>query len=138
MPEIPDYPFSPRSNRYLRPGQFWAIPLPNGQFGAGRVTASPAFGPSDRTTFCLALMDWVGTSPPTAEDLSGTRAVQQAITRWEAIASTGGQILGNRPLELDGIVPIDPLDPRVGAKNLLWGWKTITAKAQAVAAGQEL
>ena len=132
------YPFRPKSNRYLRPGQFWAIPLPDGRFGAGRVTASPALGPSDRTGFCIGLMDWVGDAPPTAEDLSGCRVLGQAITRWEAIASTGGEVLGSRALELDGIVPIDPLDSRVGAKNTLWGWKTITAKAQAVADRKEL
>jgi hypothetical protein len=77
-------------------------------------------------------MDWVGDEPLTGEDLSGCRVLGQAITRWEAIASAGGEVLGSRALELDGIVPINPLDSGVGAKNTLWGWKTITANAQAV------
>ncbi len=31
------YPFVPKSNRSLIPGQFWAIPLNNGKFACGRV-----------------------------------------------------------------------------------------------------
>jgi hypothetical protein len=31
------YPFVPRSNAKFRPGQFWAIPLPDGRFACGRV-----------------------------------------------------------------------------------------------------
>ncbi|WP_242624328.1 Mu transposase C-terminal domain-containing protein [Micromonospora kangleipakensis] len=42
------YPFAPRSNRHLRAGQYWALPLRNGRFACGRVMAVPAFGPRDR------------------------------------------------------------------------------------------
>lgn len=31
------YPFLPKSNTYLIPGQFWAIPLRTNKFACGRV-----------------------------------------------------------------------------------------------------
>ncbi|EKO87041.1 hypothetical protein LEP1GSC020_0876 [Leptospira interrogans serovar Grippotyphosa str. 2006006986] len=37
------YPFVPKSNRSLIPGQFWAIPLNNGKFACGRVIAVHPF-----------------------------------------------------------------------------------------------
>ena len=46
MPTEPDYPFEPKLNKHLRPGQFWAILLADGRFAAGRVMAVPAFGAS--------------------------------------------------------------------------------------------
>jgi hypothetical protein len=36
----PSYPFTPKWNRYLLPGQFWAVPLSDGRFGCGRVMGS--------------------------------------------------------------------------------------------------
>src|SRR5262249_10570900 len=39
VPAEPTYPFVPRSTAYLRPGQFWAIPLSDGRFACGRVLA---------------------------------------------------------------------------------------------------
>ncbi|MDA2670396.1 Imm26 family immunity protein [Bacillus cereus group sp. MYBK104-1] len=32
-----NYPFKPKSNCYLVPGQFWTIPLDNSKFACGRV-----------------------------------------------------------------------------------------------------
>ena len=126
----PDYPFTPKSNRYLRPGQFWAIPLSDGRFACGRVMAVPAFGPTDRTGVVVGLMDWVGEKPPTSDDLAGRSVLVQAKTSFEAISRTGGEILGLRPLELDGLVAVDPMDMRVGAKHTVWGWAVIARYAE--------
>lgn len=98
----PTYPFVPKSNRYLIPGQFWAIPLSNGMFAAGRVVE---IDPRNRTCFLVGLMDWVGPNPPTSEDLAGRRTLTQGEAHYVTILDTGGEILGHRPLELDGIEP---------------------------------
>src|SRR6266566_811632 len=95
--------FKPKSNRHLRPGQFWAIPLADGRFAAGRVMAVPAFGEKDTRGFVAGLMDWIGTRPPDAEALAGRAVVAQGSIRIEAITKTGGAILGLRPLELDAL-----------------------------------
>ena len=91
------YPFVPKSNKFLRPGQFWSIRLSNGTFAAGRVMAVPAFGPKDRTGVVVALMDWSGDHEPTANDLAGRGVLDQAKTRFEAISKNGAQVLGLRP-----------------------------------------
>jgi hypothetical protein len=39
---MPDYPFVPRTNATLVPGQFWSIPLTDGRFACGRVLAARA------------------------------------------------------------------------------------------------
>ncbi len=124
------YPFIPKSNRFLRPGQFWAIQLSNGKFAAGRVTAVPAFGPRDRTGIVIGLIDWSGDHPPTASDIAGRPILVQAKSRFEAITNNGSQVLGLRPLDLDGLVPMDPMDFRVGTHQQVWGWRTIVNKAE--------
>jgi hypothetical protein len=126
----PPYPFVPKSNRYLRPGQFWGIKLADGRFAAGRVMAVPAFGPRDRVGVVVGLLDWVGTAPPTADDIAGRPVLEQAKARFEAIASNGPHVLGLRPLEADGLVAVDPNDGRVGAIHLVWGWRTIANRAE--------
>jgi hypothetical protein len=129
MADGPSYPFEPRSNAYLQPGQFWAIPLSDGRFAAGRVMAVPAFGPKDRTGVVIALMDWSGDQPPTSDDLAGHDALIQAKSRFDAISRTGGEILGIRPLGLDRIEAIDPMESGVGTKHLVWGALTIAKHA---------
>jgi hypothetical protein len=125
------YPFVPKSNKFLRPGQFWAIPLSNGKFAAGRVMAVPAFGPKDRVGVVIGLMDWSGDHEPTASDLAGRGVLgRQAQARFEAISMNGGQVLGLRPLDVDGIVPIDPMDLSVGSVHRVWGWRTIVNEAE--------
>jgi hypothetical protein len=125
----PGHPFTPKSNRYLRPGQFWAIPLSDGRFAAGRVMAVPAFGPKDRIHFVAGLLDWSGDHLPKADDLAGRPVLEQAKTRFEAISRTGGEILGERPLELDALVALDPSDQGVGSRHQVWGWAAITRLA---------
>jgi hypothetical protein len=102
------YPFVPKSNRYLRAGQYWALPLRDGRFACGRVMAVPAFGPRDRVGVVVGLMDWLGQGPPTSEQIVGRSVLEQAKSRFEAITNTGGEVLGMRLLDLDGLVADDP------------------------------
>lgn len=124
------YPFVPKSNRYLEPGQFFAIKLADGRYAAGRVMAVPAFGPRDRTGVVVGLMDWVGGAPPVSEDLARRPILAQAKSRFDTISRNGGEVLGLRPLELDGLVPMDPNDFSVGSRHLVWGWRTIRNRAE--------
>lgn len=133
------YPFVPKSNRKLVAGQFWAIPLPSGRFGCGRVMAIPAFGGSDRVGFIAGLMDWHAESVPADSDLSGMSLLAQGKTRFEAISQSGwrGQVLGERPLSADGLVAIDPEDGRAGASFQMWGWKALPALAEQMLTGAD-
>ena len=75
-------------------------------------------------------MDWVGDRPPIAEDLNGGRVLEQAKTRIDAIAKTGGEVLGERDLAADDLVPVDPHDYSVGTVHTVWGWATIRVRAE--------
>ena len=106
---MPDYPFVPKTNAHLRPGQFWSIPLSDGRFGCGRVLAidrEAEYGA--RTTFVGGLLDWVGAEPPTWDSIGGKAVLEVGYAHVGLIAESGGAVLGERPLELDSIeVPND-------------------------------
>ena len=61
----PKYPFEPKSNAHLRPGQFWGVPLSNGRWTCGRVlsmkTEADDYFPGNSQLFLAALMSWHGT-----------------------------------------------------------------------------
>ncbi|HDR4907981.1 TPA: hypothetical protein QCR48_004474 [Bacillus cereus] len=97
-----NYPFKPKLNRYLVPGQFWTIPLDNSKFACGRVIETD---PNSRRGFLAGLMDWIGDSPPMAENLKGCKTLIQIDVHIKTIHETAldGFISGYRSLELDGI-----------------------------------
>ncbi|QFY72633.1 hypothetical protein C1N89_09040 [Priestia aryabhattai] len=96
------YPFYPKSNRYLMPGQFWPIPLSDGRFACGRVLET---SPEYTKNFIAGLMDWVGDEPPTSEDLKGRIILKQGDGHIKMIQETAldGMISGYRDLELDNL-----------------------------------
>jgi hypothetical protein len=126
----PATPFTPKSNAFLLPGDWWSVPLSDGTFAAGRVLAASAFGGTDRTGVTIALLDWHGATPPTEADIAGRPVLAWALSRVEAIAKTGGEILGNRPLDADAI-EAPTLTRAVGDKSTVWGWRTIVNRAEA-------
>ncbi|WP_207895834.1 Imm26 family immunity protein [Hymenobacter gummosus] len=95
------YPFSPKSNRSLLPGQFWSISLTSGRFACGRVLDVPPTEEKQLREFYAGLMDWVGDNPPTAERIAGSRIIEQGLTHIKTITARNAMILGCRPLELD-------------------------------------
>ena len=50
-------------------------------------------------------MSWRGRSQPTASALVCGRFLEQAIMHIAAIKNSGVAVLGNRPLEMDGLEP---------------------------------
>jgi hypothetical protein len=109
------YPFIPRSTAGLIPGQYWSVPLDSGKFGCGRVIEIGARGrPGSRVMFLAGLQDWIGSTPPTAEAIAGTRVLEQAEAHVVMIRETGGAVLGHRPLEADGIEPTDFISSYAG------------------------
>jgi Immunity protein 26 len=120
------YPFEPRSNAYLKPGQFWAIPLSNGRFACGRVLASardtddPILLGGSRMIFLAALMDWVGDAPPTQDELIGRNVIAQGNAHVRTIRQTGGVVLGCRALHLDRITGLREVTHRGGGTVYLY------------------
>jgi hypothetical protein len=111
MPVTSTYPFVPKSNAQLEPGQFWSIPLSDGRFGCGRVLRvdrDRTYGA--RVLFVGAVLDWVGETPPTAEAIAGGQFLEVGVAHVRAIAHGGGEVVGERPLDIDGIDPPEVVD----------------------------
>jgi hypothetical protein len=98
------YPLVPKSAKFLRPGQYWAIPMKTGLFACGRVLQVGASEiPTPTKAFFGALHSWVGTSPPNDQTELGSVLIQCGVMHIEAITQTGGAILGERPLRADKV-----------------------------------
>src|SRR6185369_12379093 len=100
------YPLTPKTNAQLGPGQFWSIPLSDGRFGCGRVLRvdrEKAVG--GRTRFIGAILDWVGDAPPSSEAIATRPVLAVGNAHVRLISFAGGTILGERPLDADGIEP---------------------------------
>ena len=89
------FPFMPKSTRWLERGQFWALPLADGRFGAGCVIGSHLTLEGERSTrlFVAGVIDWIGEHPPVASDLTGRSIVAFAFAHIKAI-TTCGDVLG--------------------------------------------
>lgn len=124
MPGKPSYPFKPKSNAHLTPGQFWGIPLSDGRWACGRVlavkTEDDAYFHGDSRTFFAALMDWSGDRPPTADALAGRPILTQGWAHVRAIQHNGQFVLGYRPLDLDGIRGLLAVSHRSGGTVMLY------------------
>jgi len=121
----PSYPFRPKSNVQLEPGQFWSIPLSDGRFGCGRVLRvdrDRSYGA--RILFVGAILDWVGDGPPTAEAIAGRPVLGIGVMHVRGIAYGGGSVVGERPLAADGI------EPPVGSIGTHWGDGFPTLRAE--------
>lgn len=106
MTATPIYPFAPKSAMALKPGQYWGVPLKDGSFACGRVLQPAAsYAGASRVMFYGALLDWHGPQPPTGDSIAGAKCIAQGKIHVKSLSSFGTQILGLRPLELDGISP---------------------------------
>ena len=123
MDEV-EYPFRPKSNRYLKAGQFWAVPLSDGRFACGRVM-DPTSQISPRVMFVAGLMDWVGDTAPTEQNLVGRRVLAQGHAHIKTITEIGGQVLGCRALDMDGL-QVEPVDDSMST----WGFQYIALLAE--------
>src|SRR6476469_9439644 len=93
------YPFVPKSTAVLRPGQYWAVPLPDGRFACGRVVqVGCSTIPTPSRAFFGGLHHWIGAAVPSAEDIAGRPIVAWGVMHIRAIANLGGEVLGERDL----------------------------------------
>jgi hypothetical protein len=115
------YPFVPKTTAHLAPGQIWSIPISDGRFGCGRVLRiDPDRGYGARVLFTGAVLDWIGEEPPTPEAIAGRPALSVGVAHVRAIRENGGEIVGERPLELDPIEIPDRLTTHWGASYGVW------------------
>jgi hypothetical protein len=96
------YPFVPKTTAHLAAGQLWSIPISDGRFGCGRVLRiDPDRAYGARVLFVGAILDWIGDEPPTPEAIAGRPALSIGVAHVRSVRENGGEIVGERPLELD-------------------------------------
>ena len=128
------YPFIPKSTSRLERGQFWAIPLADGSFGAGCVVrrhyARDQYpkGKASSRTFIAGVVAWHGDTQPTAQALDGCALFRHAFAHIKVITSSGGQILGQAALAFSGAP-----EAASALSMSTWGFNVPTILAQAFA-----
>jgi len=70
--------------------------------------------PANRRLFLAGLVDWVGVAPPDAESIAGAVLLDNGMAHVKTIQETGGQILGVRSLDLDGVTGLLRVSHRSG------------------------
>lgn len=123
-----EYPFTPKSNAKLRPGQFFAIRLSDGRFACGRVLGiDRAASYGSRTNFVAGVLDWVADVPPTNESIAGAPVIAASQVHFRAIGEGNGEMLGHRDLDLDGLAETVSVDAYAGD-----AWPSQVAEARFV------
>jgi hypothetical protein len=83
-----------------------------------------ASGVASRKSLVVGLVDWVGAAPPTSAAVTG-EIFAQGLTGIDAIARTGGSILGNVPLPTGFVFAPNFRDNSVGTVHLVLGLNTL-------------
>lgn len=97
------YPFVPKSTRWFSRGQFWAILLEGGCYGAGCVVGSHfSSGKTSTRLFIAGVVHWSGSRLPTSQDLRDRPVIKYAFAHLKVVTESGGQILGQAALDLAG------------------------------------
>ena len=100
------FPFVPKSSVTFEPGDYWGIPLDKELYACGRVLQHMPKGMAGaRVGFLGGLLNWQGREAPSSESIAGAKTLEQGVMHVLAIKKTGGEVLGHRPLHLDGLEP---------------------------------
>jgi hypothetical protein len=120
------FPLSPRSSRDLEVGDYWAVPLPDGSFGACQVSDLKRSGVGALKTLVVGVIDWRGNAEPTVPELAGRRILAQGLTRIEMFTKGGAQVIGSTNATVHGPELKSAFrDHGVGTVTEVWGWKAI-------------
>ena len=121
-----NYPFTPKSSKFLLRGHFWAIPLKNGKFGAGCVVGKQLVGGKESGRgFIVGVIRWVGFDPPTESDLLRRKVFDAGFAHIKTILTTGGEILGVADLDF-GTLPTEASSPVFST----WGYSVARIVAE--------
>jgi hypothetical protein len=94
------YPFVPGSTTRLHRGQFWPILLPSGQYGAACVVGEMVNdGVKNSRLFIAGVLQWIGDSPPGAEQLSQIKLYRYGFLHIKSIKESGLPILGEANID---------------------------------------
>ncbi len=89
------YPFTPKSTAHLLRGQYWAIPLSNGKYCCGTILHLLKSGnKKEQRTFHAGLLNWVGSNPPTENEIRDCEVLENGAAHIKTITKVGSKIIG--------------------------------------------
>ncbi|TVV42250.1 hypothetical protein [Thalassolituus sp. C2-1] len=99
------YPFIPTKASEINEGDFYYIPLSNGYFACGRLLEIEKKGGRKTKRVLVGLHDWSGCDYPRKEDIHGCGIIEQGVIHINSIGHVGGEVVGQKPLNEDGLRP---------------------------------
>jgi hypothetical protein len=129
---------APARTAELEVGDFWAVQLPDGRFGCLQITGVRRSGPSSRTTFYAAVVDWAGQQPPAVDDIRDRELLVQGLTRLEVFTKGGAKIIGNATLAGPPLRGDNLFEGSSSGVSHVWGWKALAGAVERALAARSL
>lgn len=122
------YPFTPKSNKKLKSGDYWFIHLSDKSFAIGVVIDIPPPDLKLTREIIVGLLKWNKKQIPELKDFMNAQILEQGHVNIKTISYTGKEIIGNISLEEHNIIPLTMIGS-YGANgkgfNLMKGYKII-------------
>ncbi|MET2985108.1 hypothetical protein [Aureibaculum conchae] len=113
------YPFIPKSNKKISPGDYWVTELSNKSYAVGVVIDTPPIDLKLTREIVIGLLNWNGTEHPKLQELSNLKILKQGHAHIKTINEYSSGILGNLDFIKANIEP-KILIGSYGANNSQW------------------
>ncbi|MAB42076.1 MAG: hypothetical protein CMK77_07305 [Pseudomonadales bacterium] len=115
------YPITPTKVSEIKEGEYFYIPLIDGRFACGRILMIEKKNDRKTKLFLAGLHDWSGKELPSNDDIHERPIIEQGVMHINSIGHVGGEIIGFKPLQDDGLKPL----LQVEAGHLLNGFEDL-------------
>ena len=113
------YPFIPKSNKKIRPGDYWITQLSNKSFAVGIVIDVPPEDLKLNREIIVGLLNWNESFVPKTKNLVNLEILDQGHAHIKTISEFSNGISGNISFEKANIEPKILIDS-YGANNPEW------------------
>jgi hypothetical protein len=100
------YPFVPTKASEIKDGDFYYIPLSNGNYACGRLLLIEKKSGRKTKSILVGLHDWSGRNHPTKEDIHECTIIEQGVMHINSIGHVGGEVIAHKPLDEDDLKPL--------------------------------
>ncbi|QIZ83957.1 hypothetical protein HF888_06825 [Bermanella marisrubri] len=99
------YPITPTKASEIKEGEYFYIPLNDGRFACGRILLIEKKNGRKTKLLLVGLHDWSGSKHPSQVDIHECPIIEQGVLHINSISHVGGEIIGFKPLQEDGLKP---------------------------------
>ncbi|MCO1336989.1 Imm26 family immunity protein [Microbulbifer sp. OS29] len=100
------YPFVPTKASQIQDGDFFYIPLSNGNFACGRLLLIEKKSGRKTKRILVGLHEWSGEKHPTNEDIHQCKIIEQGVMHINSIGHIEGKVVGYKSLDEDDLKPL--------------------------------